>query len=210
MLSNYLKISWRHQMKNKAYFFINVFGLATGMAITLLIGLWITDEITFDHYHTNHSRIAKGMIAQTSQGHTYDGDVVSVPMDIAFQTQFKDIFKRVGSMSWGGGLFTNGDVKIGRRCIWASSQFTEMFTFKMEEGSASAIADPTTAIISRSFATALFGKTDPMGKTFMRNNKQSFKVGGVYEDFPRNNTFYDVSIVLPWTHKDNNFYYTNT
>src|ERR1700760_1788750 len=60
MLKNYFTIAWRHLRKNKVYSAINISGLAIGMAIALLITLWIVDELSFDHYSPNHSRIAKG------------------------------------------------------------------------------------------------------------------------------------------------------
>ena len=64
MLKNYIRIAWRNLLKNRTSSIINIAGLATGMAIALIIGLWIADELSFDHYHTNHSRLAKGMIIQ--------------------------------------------------------------------------------------------------------------------------------------------------
>ena len=78
MLKNYLHIAWRNLLKNRTSSIINITGLATGMAIALIIGLWIADELSFDHYHSNHSRLAKGMIIQ----HTTDGvDVQEVGHD---------------------------------------------------------------------------------------------------------------------------------
>src|ERR1700722_5635573 len=64
MLKNYFLLAWRHLVKNKGYSFINIAGLATGMAIALLIGLWIADETSFDHSHANHARIAQVMLRQ--------------------------------------------------------------------------------------------------------------------------------------------------
>ena len=70
MIKNYFKIAWRNLLKNKVYSFINITGLATGMAIALLIGLWIWDELSFDKYHKNHDRLAQVMLNQTMKGET--------------------------------------------------------------------------------------------------------------------------------------------
>jgi hypothetical protein len=61
MIKNYFKIAWRNLTKNKVYSFINIGGLAVGMAVAMLIGLWVTDELTFDKYHQNYDRIAQVM-----------------------------------------------------------------------------------------------------------------------------------------------------
>ena len=61
MIKNYLKVAWRNLVKNKASSFINIGGLAVGMAVAMLIGLWIWDELSFDKYHQNYDRIAQVM-----------------------------------------------------------------------------------------------------------------------------------------------------
>src|SRR5450631_1379418 len=61
MFKNYFKIAWRNLIKNKVYSIINILGLAAGMAVALLIALWIWDEVTFDNYHTNHKQLAQVM-----------------------------------------------------------------------------------------------------------------------------------------------------
>ncbi len=70
MIKNYLKIAWRNLVKNKGYSAINIIGLATGMAVGMLIGFWIYDEVTFDTYHTNHKELAQVMTTQTFNGET--------------------------------------------------------------------------------------------------------------------------------------------
>ena len=101
MLKSYVTIAWRHLRKNKGYTFINIAGLATGMAITLLIGLWITDELSFNHYHTNHSRIAQAMIIQYAPGEVYNGATVATPMAQALRDRYRDLFTKVAFV--GGG-----------------------------------------------------------------------------------------------------------
>ena len=73
MIKNYFKIAWRNLLKSKAYSAINIIGLATGMAVVILIGLWIWDEISFDSYHKNHASLAQVMTTQTFNGETGTG-----------------------------------------------------------------------------------------------------------------------------------------
>ena len=211
MLKNYFRIAWRHLRKNKGYTFINITGLATGMAIAMLIGLWIKDEMTFDHYHTNHRRIAQGMMTQTTPDETYTGESIAMPMGDACRTQFPDLFSKTALFCDGSDhLFAIGDKKLTAAAIWAQRELPEMFTFRMLKGAISSAEDPSTILISQSFATALFGSTDPVNKTVRYDNRLEFKIGGVYEDQPDNTTFAGVKVVLPWYNKDNNYHNSNT
>src|SRR5882757_7747686 len=135
MLNNYILIAWRNLRKNRTSSFINIAGLATGMAIALIIGFWINDELSFDHYHTRHSRIAQGMVLQSAQGEISAGDVVSMAMGQAFRTQYKDLFSKT-ALTCGGydHLIAYGDKKLVAPGIWAQKELPEMFTFKMLKG----------------------------------------------------------------------------
>ncbi len=78
MLKNYFKIAWRNLLKSKAYSAINILGLSIGMAVALLIALWIWDELTFNHYHKTHTSLAQVMTTQTFNGETGTGQSVAV------------------------------------------------------------------------------------------------------------------------------------
>ncbi|MHA4809118.1 ABC transporter permease [Flavitalea flava] len=211
MIKSFLKIAWRGLLRNKGYTFINIMGLATGMAIALLIGLWISDEVSFDHYHTLHSRIAQGRIVQSMNGESYVGEVVSMPMGQAFRDQFPDLFSKVALTCDGGDhLIANGNKKLAAPAIWAQQELPEMFTFRILQGSIASMKDPSSALIAQSLATALFGKDNPVNKTFRLDNHLDLTIGGVYEDLPRNSSFSGVKAVLPWYNKENNYHNTNT
>src|SRR5580692_11512027 len=109
MLRSYFRIALRQLLKNKGYTFINIAGLATGMAIALLIGLWVVDELSFDHYSPNHSRIAVGMITQASPGQkTYTGDVITNIMGTTFRSQYSDLFTHTAQYADAGtGILIN-------------------------------------------------------------------------------------------------------
>ncbi len=211
MLKTYFRIAWRHLLKNKGYSAINIVGLATGMAIALVIGLWINDELSFDHYHKNHSRIAQAMITQISPVLTYTGPTVIMPLGKAFRDQYKDLFSKVALVHDGSiHLIAAGDKKLTAPALWAENQLPEMFTFKILQGTLASQKDPSTALISASLARALFGNADPINKTFRYDGRVELKVGGVYEDLPRNTTFTGIQLILPWNNKDNDYYANNT
>ena len=211
MFKNYIRIAWRNLRKSRTSSFINIAGLATGMAIALVIGLWIFDELSFDHYHARHSHIARGMITQTTPDGSFTGNVVSMPMGQAFKTQYHELFTSVAHMSIAyDQLVAYDDKKLMANSAWADKELPTMFTFRMLKGSIAAANDPSTVLISQSLATALFGSADPINKSILVGNNARFSVGGVYEDLPRNTTLADLKLVMPWYNKENGYYSKNT
>ena len=199
MIKNYLKIAWRNLVKNKASSFINIGGLAVGMAVAMLIGLWIWDELSFDHYHRNHDRLAQVMDSQTYNGETNTGKEVAVPLAEELRSKYGRDFKSVALTSWNfGHILSAGNIKISQSGVWAQADLPEMLTLVMVSGSRSAIKDPSSILIAQSVATALFGNADPANKVVRVDNSIDLKVGGVYKDLPLNTSFYDTKFLLPW------------
>ncbi len=199
MLKNYFKIAWRNLLKGKTYSVINIMGLATGMAVALLIGLWIKDEISFDHYHANHGRLAQVKDLQTYNGETSTGEAVAVPLAQELRTRYADAFKSVALTSYNfGHILSVGDKKISQYGVWAQSDLPEMLSLNMIRGSRVSFKDPSTILISNGVASALFGDTDPVNQVIQLDNHVNLKVGGVYEDLPLNTTFQDTKYFMPW------------
>ncbi|MDR3714260.1 MAG: ABC transporter permease [Puia sp.] len=211
MLKSYFRIAWRSLLKNRGYSSINIAGLATGMAIAGLIGLWIADEISFDSYFSNHPRLARVMINQATPNDNYTGEVIAVPLGNALKTQYAGELKRVSQVSFPeNDIFAVGDKKIAGSGCWVQQDFPVMFSLHMASGDPDALKDPSTVLLSRSLAIALFGNTDIVGKTVRWNNKLELKLGGVYEDLPRNTSFYDTKALLPWGNPENAYLNKNT
>jgi putative ABC transport system permease protein len=200
MLKNYFKIAWRNIIKSKVYSMINILGLATGMAVALLIGLWISDEVTYDHYHTNHKELAQVMTTFfDDKGGQETATAVAMPVGDELKTKYGSDFKNVSMASWNfPHVLSVGEQKIGGAGMWVESSFPSMFSIKMIEGNVHALDDPSSVLLSVSVAKALFGNGSAMNKTVKFDNKNDFKVAGVYEDLPHNTTLYDVKLLLPW------------
>ncbi|MGN6542950.1 MAG: ABC transporter permease [Ginsengibacter sp.] len=197
MIKNYLKIAWRNLKKNKGYSAINVIGLATGMAVAILIGFWIYDEVTFNTYHTNHKELAQVMTTQTFNGETGTGKAVAMPLGNELRTKYGSDFRNVSMASWNfGHILAFGDKKISAQGMWVEPNFPSMFSLRMIKGSQAGLEDPSSILLSSSVAKSLFGKEDPMNKIIKLDNKESYKVTGVFEDLPRNTTLYETKILL--------------
>src|SRR5882757_4269773 len=210
MFQNYFLLAWRHLLKNRGYSAINIAGLSIGMAIALVIGLWITDEANFDHYAPNHSRLAVAMVNMrlnnaTKKEEFYTGNTIMTPLGNALSKQYKDIFTGVAMVDYQSGsrLFNYGDKTVSGIALTAQKDLPSMFGFRMLGGNAGATKDPSTIIIARSLATALFGNGDPVGKTVKVDNTLNYRIGGVYINLPKNTTFNGLQAVLPWDNAAN-------
>jgi putative ABC transport system permease protein len=200
MIKNYFKIAWRNLLKNKVYSIINILGLATGMAVALLIALWIWDEVTYDTYHANHKQLAQVMttfyddnnVAQT-------GSAVCMPIGTELRSKFGSDFKNISMASWNfGHVLVVGEKKITGEGMWVEQNFPSMFSVRMLKGNINALSDPSTILINASLAKTLFGDVDPVNKMLRLDNKDNYKVAGVFEDFPHNTTLRDTKLLLPW------------
>lgn len=199
MFKNYLKIAWRNLVKNKSASFINVGGLAVGMAVAMLIGLWIFDELSFDKYHQNYNRIAQVMQNKTYNGTVTTSTATSLPVEEELRKTYGSDLKHTGVTFWTQNhVLTAGDKKLEFPGTYATTEIPEMFTLKMLKGSRDALKDPSSLIISQLVAKALFGSADPMGKMIRFDDQASLVVAGVYEDLPFNTTIHDMNFLVSW------------
>ena len=199
MLRNYLKIALRNLTKNKVYSAINIGGLAVGMAVAMLIGLWLYDELSYNKYHQNYDRIAQVMDTQTFNGETTTSEAVAIPLTNKLRTNYASAFKRMALVFPPfPRVLTVGDKQITQPGVWAQPDLPDMLGFTMLHGKRDALNDPSSALLAQSLAEALFDKADPIGKTIKLDNRTYLKVGGVFQDLPRNTTFHDTKLFLPW------------
>ncbi len=199
MLRNYIKIALRNLLRNKAYSIINIGGLAVGMAVAMLIGLWIYDELVFNKYHQNYDRIV-----QVMQHNMYNGQKstqVSNPYVMAdeIRKNYGSDFKYVLQSSWTSNhILAYGDTKLNKEGNYFEPQVIDMLSLKMISGTQDALKEPHSIILSESVAGALFKNTNPIGKIIRIDNKTDVKVTGIYEDIPHNSDFREVTYLMPW------------
>jgi putative ABC transport system permease protein len=199
MLKNYIKIAWRNLLKNKVYSSINILGLALGMAVAMLIGLWIWDETTFDTYHENYASIVQLKATQNFDGQIFTSDAMAIPVAAELRNKYANDFKYVTLTSWGETDIINlGEQNLTSMGMWVQPDFPEIFAIKMLKGSRKALQDPSSVLITQSMAKAVFNNADPINKVIKLNNKDEVKVAGVYEDLPQNTTFHEVKFLKSW------------
>src|SRR5688500_2437554 len=131
MLRNYLKVAWRHLLQNKGLSFINIFGLATGMAFAILIGLWIKYETSYDSHNENRDRIA--MILKHTPFNDQKNTQQATPLPLYYEMRSNHPeVKRATRMDWTGDYsMAVGDKKIKRKGIHVDPDFLQMFTIPL-------------------------------------------------------------------------------
>ena len=183
MISNYLKIAWRNLWKNKTFSLLNILGLALGMACSLLIMLWLQDEIKKDKFHKNGAQLYRVMENQFYAGETVT--YASTP-GILSQHITKDIpeIEMASQMLWEEApLFTVGDKFEKERGRYVNGDFLNMFTFGLEKGDArTALKRPDGVVISKKLADKYFPNQDALGKIIRVDNKDDVMVTGVLKE----------------------------
>ncbi|HTE10988.1 MAG TPA: ABC transporter permease, partial [Chitinophagaceae bacterium] len=199
MIKNYFKIAWRNLGNNKISSFINIGGLAVGMAVAMLIGLWIYDELSFDKYHKNYDHIAQVIQFQTFNGHISDQDAIPFPLGDELRNHYGSNFKYVVMASWEGEhILSEGEKNLSQHGIFMEQGAPAMLTLKMLKGNYGALKDMNSILLASSAAKAFFGDADPINKLVKIDNKLNVKVTGVYEDLPHNTKFADLAFISSW------------
>jgi putative ABC transport system permease protein len=199
MIKNNLKIAWRNLIKNKVSSLINIGGLAVGMAVVMLIGLWIYDELSFDKYHKNYNHIAQVIQNVTNNGEVQTWFQTPYPLAAEIRKSYGGDFKYVAmATNLGNHILSLGDKKLTKSGIYFEPQGPEMLSLKMIKGNREVLKDPKSVLIAESTAKAYFGDADPMSKVLKIDNQVDVKVAGVYEDLPLNTTFSGMAFIAPW------------
>ncbi|MEP7373263.1 MAG: ABC transporter permease [Chitinophagaceae bacterium] len=199
MFKNYFKTAWRNLGKNKMHSFINITGLAAGMAVAILIGLWIYDEISFDKSFKNHNRIARVIQNVTNNGEVQTWTSVPYPLADELRKNFGGDFKHVVmGADQGDHVLSFEDKKLTKSGIYFEKGATEMLSLQMLRGSHNSLNEQSSVLLSASAAKAYFGDADPVNKMMKIDNSLNVKVTGVYEDFPLNSAFADLQFISTW------------
>ncbi len=202
MFKTYFKIAWRYLIRNRMHSIINMGGLAIGIAVALLVGLWIRDELSFDTYNKHYKTIAQIARKEISKGEVYisdGGNHFPIPLAGELRTNYNNIFNHVSLVSERSSHVVGfNDKRLTVPGIYAEKDFTDIFTLKLISGSAAGFSDPNTVLIGAATAASLFGAVDPVGKVVKLDNAQPLKVIGVYEDLPLNTSFSGVGLVCPF------------
>jgi putative ABC transport system permease protein len=202
MIKSFFKTAWRNLVNNKVYSALNIIGLGAGMAVALLIGLWVLNEYSYDRFLPGYEQVYQVQLNSTSdRDGTHTQPAVSLPLAATLRKDFPEI-AAVAESDW----FDNHDLLVGDKKLYSAGamigeDFFKIFHYPLLQGDpATALQDPYSIVLTASVAKALFGDTDAMGKTVRIDDQHNVKVTGILKDIPRNSSL-QFNYLLPFGYK---------
>ena len=198
MVTTHIKMSVRNIFRHKGYSFINIAGLAVGMACSILIMLWVQDELSYDKFHLNRDRIFRVIQNINFADHSTTWAITQGPLGPALTEEFADIedFTRVKNTQWR--IRYNNYNNVDNGCF-VDPSFFKMFSFKLIEGDpTTALANTKSVVVTQEFAHRLFGETSTLGKTIKvgMGDDTDLIICGILQDVPLNSHI-DFDYLLP-------------
>lgn len=204
MFRNYFKTAWRNLVKNKVYSVLNIMGLATGMAVAILIGLWAYNEYTYDRFLPNYQQLYQVKRNFNGNGQILTVNTVSLKLTDVLRSQIPEV-EYVAESDW---MIPHG-LKVGDKKFYLSGaqingDFLKMFQYPLLYGNASTVLkDPYSIVLTESTAKTLFGNDNPIGKTVRFDNRHDLKVTGILKDLPANSSL-SFNYLVPWSYYEQN------
>lgn len=202
MLKNYFKTAVRNMMRNKTFSFINILGLALGIACSFFIYLWVRDERSFDNFHLNGDRLYAVIVSDKDKTGAITGSNDNTPglLADALKKQIPEI-TGAATVIWENELLFSVGEKVGKeKGRYVGPDFFDMFSFPLLEGNAkTALSSPDNIVISQKVAENYFGKQSPIGKIIRVGDKRNYIVTGVSANVPDNSSL-KFDFVLPIKH----------
>ena len=190
MFGNYSKIAYRSLLRNKGYSFINVIGLAIGLACSMLVLLWVFDEISFDRFHAKADRLYRITYSEEINGQLSHYALAPYPSVKAFAEEIPEI-KNFARFDKDKGLIESGEKKFEEKNVdYVDPGFLTMFSFPLIKGDpVTALVEPNSVVITENIAHKLFENENPMGQVIIWNKDRHLKVTGVMKDPPKQSIF---------------------
>ncbi|MDP6040883.1 MAG: ABC transporter permease, partial [Candidatus Latescibacteria bacterium] len=189
MLRHYLKLALRNLMRQKVYSFINVFGLALGIACCLLIGLYVQHHLNYDRFHEKGDRIFQvNRSGKNDEGIQTFSAITATALAVHMKEEWPEIEHAVRVFTFGSRLLKNGEKRLSSSNVYyVDSAFLDVFSFPLMEGDPqTALKTPFSIVLTEKMAKRAFGEENPIGKTLQYDNKFDLTVTGVVKDTPTN------------------------
>ena len=190
MFKNYFKTAWRNIIRSKGFSALNISGLATGMAVALLIGLWVHKEYSYDKFLPGYDQAYRVRRNYHGNGDTVTYGGSSLKLSDALRSQIPEIEYVAETDNFGQHGLVAGETKLYLAGGQTAKDFLKIFSFPLVKGNANTVLqDPYSIVLTESTAKALFGNVDPINQTVRFDNKNDLKVTGILKDIPANSSF---------------------
>ncbi len=185
MFTNHLKTAFRNMLKHRGYTFINIAGLSVGIAVCLLIFLWVRDELAYDRFHANAGRIHRALWEARFGDNEWKIALVPVPLAGALKSEFPEVEETTRFVTGGFTLKKGEEFVREQNFLFVDENFFRVFSGEWISGDPkTALESPDAIVMTQKSAQRYFGEEDPVGKTLLRNDNQPFRVTGVIRDYP--------------------------
>jgi putative ABC transport system permease protein len=199
MYKSYFITAIRNMIKNKMHASLNILGLSVGITITIVIMLWMTDELSHEKSFTNYEHIGRVIQNVTNNGEVQTWTSIPWPLSDELRKNYGSDFKYIAITDGGGRhRLTVGDIKFDKSGYFAEPELAKMLDLEMIYGTTEAANDPKSILLSKSTSKAYFGDNDPIGQIMTIEDNVTLKVGGVYKDIPANSNFANMQMLLSW------------
>ncbi|MFC1898281.1 ABC transporter permease [Candidatus Cloacimonadota bacterium] len=188
MLKNYFKVALRNLMRHKGFSAINIIGLAIGIACSILILLWVNDEISFDRFHSNYQNIFRVVEMQQQNGAPFPVAVTPAPLAAGLKQDFPEVISSTFLSNGYSGMIAYEDKELRpENIVLTNAGFFDVFDFEFISGDPeTAFGDPMNFIITEDMAEKFFGDEDPMGKSITWEKEINLTISGVVKNPPVN------------------------
>jgi len=201
MLNNYIKTTFRNLIRSKGYTVINILGLAIGLSASILILLFIVNELSYDKFFKDSERIYRIAVKGRMSGDFFDVAVTPAPMAPALKYTFPEVESSVRLRQWSQQSLFAFEHKMfyEKDVFFADSSFFEIFDFAPALGDLkTALHEPFSAVLTQELAHKYFNDDNPIGKILKVNDDFLFKVTAVIQDIPEN-THLKFPLLLSWS-----------
>lgn len=204
MIKNYFKTAWRNLWKNRFYTSINIFGLAVGLAVGVIILLWVKDELDYDQFHAGKNNIYRVVANLGSGNSAHAWGNVPAPVSVYSKNTIPEVKNAVRIVDNNEfSIYKSNDKQFtDLRSAFIDPSFFSIFDFKLLTGNkVNPFPDAYSVLITATTAKKFFGKENPIGKVIVADNKENFTVRGVIADFPENSSvkydmLYDIDLLV--------------
>lgn len=196
MIKNYFITAWRNLWKNRFYSSINLLGLSVGLAVGLIILLWVKDELSYDRFHDNAPNIYR-VVSNLGTGNSKQAwGNIPAPISVYSKSEMPEVKEAVRIVNnYNYSIYKSGDKEFQEnKAAYVDPSFFTIFNFKIISGNkANPFPDNNSILLTATTAKKYFGNENPIGKVILADNKDNFTVRGVIEDFPENSSIkYDI------------------
>ena len=202
MIKNYFRIAWRNLFRNKGFSLTNLLGLTIGMTCTILILLWVQDELSYNKFQANYNDIHQVMAVRKFDGKVFTDDAIVFPLASEAEKNLPAVKNAVVTSYSESHVLADGEKKLKKNGYTVSAHYFNIFSWKFLEGNpATALNDPNAVVLTKSAAISFFGETSPIGKILKLDNDHDVKVSAVVADPPSASTI-QFDFIQPYNFSD--------